>query len=139
MIFMYLQENLMKTKKISVCAFQWKMIFNPDSSKQTEEVIFSRKVKNTTHPPLVFHNAIVSQINSQNHLGVTLDLKLTFEEHLLNVFKKINRTIGFLPKLQSLLQTITLVTIYKVFVRPHLDYGDILYNQAFNNSFHDRL
>ena len=105
MIFMYLQENLMKTKNISVCAFQWKMIFNPDSSKQTEEVIFSRKVKNTTHPPLVFHNAIVSQINSQNHLEVTLDLKLTFEEHLLNVFKKINRTIGFLPKLQSLLQT----------------------------------
>ena len=25
------------------------------------------------------------------------------------------------------------------FVRPHLDYGDILYDQAFNNSFHDRL
>ena len=26
-----------------------------------------------------------------------------------------------------------------MFVRPHLDYGDILYDQAFNNSFHERL
>ena len=33
----------------------------------------------------------------------------------------------------------TLITIDKVFVRPHLDYGDILYDQAFNRSFRDRL
>ena len=42
-------------------------------------------------------------------------------------------------KLQNVLPRITLVTIYKAVVRPHLDYGDILYDQAFNNSFHDRL
>ena len=35
----------------------------------------------------------MSQTNSQKHVGVTLDLKLTFEEHLLNVFEKVNRTI----------------------------------------------
>ena len=72
-------------------------------------------------------------------MGVTLDLKLTFEEHLLNVFKTVNRTIGLIRKLQSVLPIISLVTIYKAFVRPHLDYGDISYDQAFNNSFHDRL
>ena len=33
----------------------------------------------------------------------------------------------------------TSITIYIAFVRPHLDYGDILYDQAFNFSFHDRL
>ena len=32
-----------------------------------------------------------------------------------------------------------LVTIYKAFVRPHLDYGDVLYDQAFNNSFHAKI
>ena len=81
----------------------------------------------------------MSQTNSQKHLGVTLDLKLTFEEHLLNVFKTVNRTIGLIRKLQNVLPRISLVTIYKVFLRPHLDYGDILYDQAFNNSFHDGL
>ena len=53
------------------------MIFNPDASKQAQEVLYSRKIKNPTHPPLVFNNAILSQTNSQKHLGVTLDLKLT--------------------------------------------------------------
>ena len=32
-----------------------------------------------------------------------------------------------------------LVTIYKAFVRRHVDYGGILYDQAFYNSFHDWL
>ena len=88
---------------------------------------------------MVFNNAIVSQSNSQKHSGVTLDLKLTFEERILNALKKINRTIGLLRKLQSVLPRITLVIIYKAFVRPNLDYGDILYDQTFNSSFLDRL
>ena len=115
------------------------MIFNPDASKQAQEDIFSRKIKNPTHPLLVFNNAIVSQTNLQKHFGVMLDLKLTFEEHLLNVFKKVNRNIGLWCKLQYVLPRITLVTIYKAFVRPHLDFGNMLYDQAFNNCFHDRL
>ena len=32
-----------------------------------------------------------------------------------------------------------LVTIYKAFVRPHLDYGDVLYDQTFNKSFHAKI
>ena len=32
-----------------------------------------------------------------------------------------------------------LITTYKAFVRPHLGYGDILYDQAYNASFHQKL
>ena len=32
-----------------------------------------------------------------------------------------------------------LVTIYKAFIRPHLDYGDVFYDQAFNNYFHAKM
>ena len=35
-------------------AFQWKMNFSADSTKQAQEVIFSRKAKEIHHPPLVF-------------------------------------------------------------------------------------
>ena len=72
--------------KISNWACQWKMRFNPDVNKQAQEVIFSRKIRSNIHPPLVFNNNFVSQGNSQKHLEITLDFKLTFEEHLLNVF-----------------------------------------------------
>ena len=81
----------------------------------------------------------VSQVNFQTHLGVILDAKLTFEEHLKNVFNKTNKMIGLLKKLSNLLPRQALVTIYKAFIRPHLDYGDVLYDQAFNNSFHTKM
>ena len=55
------------------------------------------------------------------------------------VTNKINKTIGLLRKLQNLLPRPAVITIYKAFVRPHLDYGDILDDQAFNLSFHQKL
>ena len=74
------------------------MSFNPDPSKQAQEVIFSRKIKKLPHSSLVFNNNNVLQTSSQKHLGVTLDVKLTFDEHFNNVLNKINKTIGLLRK-----------------------------------------
>ena len=53
-------------KKISDWAFQWKMSFNPDPSKQAQEVIFSRKLKNVSHTPFVFNYTNVSSCKFQN-------------------------------------------------------------------------
>ena len=50
-----------------------------------------------------------------------------------------NKTVGLLRKFQGILPRTSLITIYKSFVRPHLDCGGIIYNQAFNESFHQRI
>ena len=68
-----------------------------------------------------------------------MDFKLTFEEHLSNVLAKVKKAAGLLRKLRNILTRTTLITIYKAFIQPHLDYGDILYDQAFNNSFKEKL
>ena len=68
-----------------------------------------------------------------------LDTKLDFQEHLKSIFSKVNKTIGLLRKLHHILPRSPLLTIYKSFIRPHLDYGDIIYDQAFNASFHQKL
>ena len=65
-----------------------------------------------------------------------LETELKFEDHLKMVPGKI--TIG-LRKLQNLLPRAALITTYKAFIRPHLDYGDILYDQAYNMSLHQSL
>ena len=88
---------------------------------------------------MVFNNVNVSSWKSQKHLGILLDAKLTLGEHYKTILSKTNRTIGLLRKLQNLLPRAALITIYKAFVRPHLDYGDVLYDQAFNVSFHEKL
>ena len=105
-------------KKVNDWTFQWKMSFNPDPSKQAQGVIFSCKPKRSTHSPLVFN---VSQTFSQKHLGVILDFKLTFEEHLNNVLAKVNKAVGLLRKLRNLLLRTTLIATYKAFIRQYLD------------------
>ena len=42
--------------------------------------------------------------------------------------------IGIIKKLSKTLSWNSLTTIYKLFVRPHLDYGDIIYDQQNNES-----
>ena len=115
------------------------MTFNTDRNKQAQEVIFSRKIKKVCHPPLRFNNNNVFQASSQKHLGLTLDNSLKFDELLTNVSNKMSKTIGLLRKLQTILPRPALLTIYECFIRPHLDYGDIIYDQAYNLSFHQKL
>ena len=115
------------------------MSFNPDPAKQAQEVIFSRKKIKPNHPEIFFDNSPVFQSSSQKHLGMILDNKLNFLEHIQNVTNKINKTIRLLRKLRHSLPRSALLTIYKSFIRPHLDYGDIAYDQAYKESFHQKL
>ena len=47
----------------------------------------------------------------------------------------VNKTIALPFKLHGTLPRAPLITIYKSFLRPYLDYGDIIYDQPYNNSF----
>ena len=105
------------------------MSFNPEPSKQAQEVIFSRKIRKTYHPSIYFNNKSVKQVPSQKHLGLILDSKLNFQEHLQNILNKVNKSIGLLRKLQNVLPREPLLTIYKSFVRPDLGYGGAIYDQ----------
>ena len=125
--------------KINEWALQWKMSFNPDPIKQAQEVIFSRKTSKRNHPGLTFNNNIVNLTTKHKHLGMIFDSKLSFDEHLKSALKKISKTVGLLRKFQGILPRTSLITIYKSFARPHLDYGDIICDQTFNESFHQRI
>ena len=79
------------------------------------------------------------------NLGVILDSKLIFDEHLKMLSLKISKTPGLTysenyryRKLHILLSRSTLITMYKAFVRPYLNYGDTLYDQPYM-SFHHKL
>ena len=76
------------------------------------------------------------QTTFQKHLAIIHDNRLSFAKHLETVLCKIIKTIGLIGKLQNLLLRTVLITFYKVFVRPHLNYGNILFEQAHKASFH---
>ena len=124
---------------ISKLAFQWKMLFNPDHVKQVIEVCFSHKRGKVAYPPLQFNNNNVQSANSQKHLGLVLDSKLDFNEHVNNKINKCNKSIGIMKKLSLTLSRNSFFTIYKTFVRPFLDFADIIYDKPPTESFKDKL
>ena len=67
------------------------------------------------------------------------DSKLDFKEYIQNVLNKVSKTIGLLRKLQKILPRTPLMTIYKSFIRSYLDYEDIIYDQEYNVSFHQKI
>ena len=86
--------------KLRAWAEQWKIVLNPDPTKQAQEVIFARKSHSVKHPDLHFNNT--------------------------------NKGIGMLKKLGKYLPRHSFVTLYKAFVRPHLDYAEIIYDKQNN-------
>ena len=115
------------------------MSFDPDPTKQAQEVIFSCKLQKSIYPSLHFSNIAVTQSTTQKHLGMLLDVNLDFLGHLKNIYSKVNKTIGLLRKLHNTLPRLPLLTIYKSFITPHLGYGDIIYDQAYTASFHQKI
>ena len=117
------------------------MKFNPDHTKQTQEIIFSRKKTVSLHPVVYFNNALLNLRATHKHLGMILDSKLSYKNNLQSVFRKVNKTTGLL-KIQNFQTTLpikSLVTIYKSFIRPHLDYGDVFYDRDSIELFHQSL
>ena len=110
-------------------AFQWKMEFNPDPSKQATEVLFSCKKSSPNHPPLLFNGAVVAKVNEQKHLGLVLESGLSFKKHLNEKIVKAKKNVGIIKHLSNFLPTKTLDQMYKTLVRPHLDYCDIIYHE----------
>ena len=103
------------------------MSFNPDINNQATEVYFSERREKSLITPIIFSNIILT-FPCQKRLGLVLDSKLSFNEHVNQKINKCNRIIGLLKRLSRILQRDQLLTICKTFVRSHADYADIIYD-----------
>ena len=117
-------------------AYQWKMSFNPDPTKQAEQLIFSRKKLPQNHPPVYFQGTPVTLVEEHKHLGIILDKKLSFSAHIKEVLSKANRGIGMIKFLSRYLPRSSLDQIYKLHVRPHFDYCDVIYHVPQQNNLY---
>ena len=63
--------------EISKCAYNWKMLFNPDPNKLLQEVLFSRKNKQV-YLTIYFNNMQVERTSFQKHQDILLNEKLNF-------------------------------------------------------------
>ena len=114
---------------ISDWAHQWKMQFNPHKNTQAIRVIFSQRKDAVIHPSVFFNGSEVAGKTEHKHLGMILDSKLKFQSHISEAIIKSRRGIGIIRFLSKYVSRDALDQIYKLSVRPHLDYGDIIYHK----------
>ena len=87
---------------ISQWIYQWKMIFNPDVSKQVQDVAFSLKEIDQAF-----------RKKFQKHLGFFLDSNLKFSDHIKEKIKKTTKGTNVIRKMNLSLLRSFLLTIPK--------------------------
>ena len=105
------------------------MQFNPDVNKQAVQVIFSQKRSKPFHPPLLFNGSSVPISDDHKHLGFFLDSELNFLRHVKEAITKTRKGIGVIRFMAKYVTRDVLNQMYKLDVRPHLDYGDVIYHR----------
>ena len=85
--------------------------------------------------PVYFNNLAVASCETRKHLGLLLDKRLVFDRHLEEMILRANKGAGLITRLRRYLPRNSLLTFYKVFIRPHLDFGDVVYDYPGNASF----
>ena len=103
---------------------------NNKNKKQIEMKQKEMKRNKPHHPGIFFNGNPVKNSSYLKHLGMFLDSKLDFNEHIKGLFDKTSTSVGLIRKLQNFLPGPSLLQIYKSLLRPNLDYNDVIYSQV---------
>ena len=102
------------------------------------KLFFPLKKNINNHPVVFLNNLPINGKSTQKHLGLLLNEKLNFSEHIDEKLNKVTKSIDLLQNQNLTLPHFCLVMIYKSFIRPHLDYGYIVYDQPNNSSLPEK-
>ena len=98
------------------------------TSKDFKSLIFSSKSIKAVHPPIYFSDSAVVTVPHHKHISLVLDESLTFAEHIKEAVIKARRGTGIIGCLARYVPRDVLDQMYKLYVRPHLYYGDVIYH-----------
>ena len=110
--------------RISAWAEKWLVSFNPN---KTEYILLSRKLNKPVHPPVIMNNQVITEVESHKHLGVTFESSGTWHKHIQLITTKAWQRIHIMRKLKFRLDRKALETIYMAFIRPILEYADVVW------------
>ena len=114
-------------EKISRWAITWLVTFNPTKS---ESFLVSRKINRPAHPPLYMQNVQIEEVECHKHLGVCLSNDCNWHQQIAYVKEKAWCRINIMRKLKYKLDRKSLETIYIAFIRPLLEYADVIWDNC---------
>ena len=108
-------------------ARKWLVDFN---AAKTVSLIISKKRLKPNHPELFMANSSIKEVNQHKHLGLIFSSDATWTNHIKVISVKAWKRIGYLRRLRFLLDRPSLQKIYTTFIRPLLEYGNIIWDSC---------
>ena len=110
-------------EKLSRWAVIWLVNFNP---YKNDSLLISRKINMPIHPPLYMQNVQIQEVSSHKHLGLYFSNDCSWHQHIDYIRQKGWFRIHIMRRLKFELDRKSLETIYLTFIRPPLEYGDVI-------------
>jgi hypothetical protein len=106
----------------------WAIKFNPN---KTESVLFTRK-NNVDCPNVYFGNPdnIVTDVEMHCHLGLDFQINCKWKNHITKIYEKTCDRLKILRMLRHQVSRKVLINIYLSFIRPVLEYADIVWDNC---------
>ncbi len=108
----------------------WGFVINTD---KTEAILFNRKKNLTNIPKLYINNSLIKFKPLVKMLGMTLDCKLHWKEHIIDIKKRTDKSLNILRQLthnEWSCSKSALLSFYKSTILSKIQYGDFLYAKA---------
>ena len=113
--------------KIPLWASRWLVSFNPSKS---ESMTLSRKQNKPLHPPLNMAQLNINEVTSHKHLGLIFSNDGSWHEHIDHVKAKSWFRLNIMRKLKFQLDRKSLEIIYTSFIRPLLEYSNVVWDNC---------
>jgi hypothetical protein len=111
-------------RRIDAWAQNWLIDFSP---AKTESLIISKKLNLDRHPVIMFGNLPIQEVATHKHLGITISRSLHWSNHIDSVISSSSAKLNLMRVLKFRLDRCSLERIYTSFIRPKLEYGNILF------------
>ena len=117
-----LQEDITRLENWSM---EWKLIFHPSKCKK-----MCIGAKDQPQNNYKLYNQVLDVTKTEKDLGVLIDDKLSFSEHICNQTKKANMIMGVIRRTFRYLDENMFTKLFKALVRPHLEYAQAVWHPS---------
>ena len=106
---------------------KWLVTFNPSKTKSM--VISNKKA---FHPDVYFCDTVLENVHKHKHLGVTVNKKLDWSDHVNDILANASKMLDVTRKLKYRLDRTTLDIIYQSFIHPKLEYACQIWDDCYD-------
>ena len=96
-------------------------------------MLFSNN-KNVNSPDISVGNNTINETSVTKFLGLHINKKFNFVDHITEMSMKVAKSIGLLYKLNCSLPETILKTLYTLLIHPYLSYGIEAWHETYQNN-----